>query len=417
MSTPSPRTLLGPLTTQWTAPPICSYAMALCDTCTTVWQGQTCNPVSNAHDFTDCWPPRSGDQASLDPGVMMGWGLYSPGIVCPAGHTTAAVATAGGIMGWGVEYSMLTGETAVACCPSGFSVSWVSASNTVAQTCVVTATSTSFGTVQCDSGTFVEFSSVTVPNTVSDRVLSSYVLFAPLYQLNFRASDVPAETTSAPEPTQETSTTPLTLPTTGIPSATSSLSSSSTSASPSAGAGRGGGEAPTGSPTSPPNPSTGLSTGAKAGIGVGVTLGAILFLALAIFLFRRSKRNNTSTSSFASPPPAGVMAVSEKRARRAQAELPSSEEVRELDGRPVVTELPTRLPSDRIPPDRKQRGTRFRRSEQGWVVSPVEAGGFEGGPGGGDAGLVVSPVEPRGREAVYELDGTTPRSTFEVGRI
>lgn len=117
MATPSPRTLLGPLTTTWTAPPICSYAMALCDTCTTVWQGQTCNPVSHAHDYTECWPPRSGAQATVDPGVMMGWGLYSPGIVCPAGYSTAAMATEGGSSGWGVEYSMLPGETAAACCP------------------------------------------------------------------------------------------------------------------------------------------------------------------------------------------------------------------------------------------------------------------------------------------------------------
>ncbi|KAB5539266.1 hypothetical protein GE09DRAFT_1062349 [Coniochaeta sp. 2T2.1] len=275
---------------------------SLCDTCTAVWQAQTCNPVSNAHDFTNCWPPRSGDQASLDPGVMMGWGLYSPGIVCPAGYTTAAAATAGGSMGWGVEYR------------------------------------------DVDHASYLahNWDSVADFYPVFDELDFDFVIGRRRREGRRSADGV---TFLIAESLDRT-----------------------------------------------------INPGAKAGIGIGVTLGAVLLLALAIFLFRRSKRNNTSTSSFASPPPPGAMALSEKRARRAQAELPSSEEVRELDGRPVVTELPTRLPSDRIPADRKQRGTRFRRSEQGWVVSPVEPGGVEGGPGGGDAGLVVSPVAPQGGE-------------------
>lgn len=113
----SPVTLLGPLTETWTPPGLCTVGMALCETCTTVWQAQTCNPSSNAHDWTDCWPPRASSVA--DPGVMMGWGLYSPGYICPAGYTTAARATAGGSTdeGWGIEYSMSDGETAIACCP------------------------------------------------------------------------------------------------------------------------------------------------------------------------------------------------------------------------------------------------------------------------------------------------------------
>lgn len=113
----SPRTLLGPLTTTWTAPPVCSYAMALgCSTCSTGWQGQTCNSASNAHDWTDCWPPRASSM--IDPGVMMGWGFYSPGIAYPQGYTTAAMATSGGSTGWGLEYSLTDGETAAACCPT-----------------------------------------------------------------------------------------------------------------------------------------------------------------------------------------------------------------------------------------------------------------------------------------------------------
>jgi hypothetical protein len=90
--------------------------MALCETCTTVWRAQTCNQNVQAHDYTDCWPPRAS-YATSDPGVMMGWGFYSPGLACPAGYTTVAMATAGGAQGWRVEYEMNPSETAAACCP------------------------------------------------------------------------------------------------------------------------------------------------------------------------------------------------------------------------------------------------------------------------------------------------------------
>ena len=291
---------------------------------------------------------------------------------------------------------------------SGFSISWVSASNTLAQTCVVTATSTSFVTVQCDSGTFVEFSAVTVPNTVSDKVLSSYVLFAPLYQLNFKASDVPAKTTTtSTTPTSSLTSTPLTLPTTGIPSPTSSSASSAPTSTSASSTTPG-----TNVPASTPDPSGGLSAGAKAGIGVGVALGTLLLVALAFLFFRQRKRKQnattTPTDSSAAGTGAGVLNEKAARSARPQAEL-SNDEVRELDGRPVAAELPTRLPSDRIPPGR--RGPLFRRSDQTWIVSPTD-GTFEGGDG------IVSPVEPHG-DAVFELEGdTTPRSSaFESRRI
>ena len=118
MSSPngSPRTLLGPLTTRWAPPGVCSYAMALCETCTSIWRAQTCNPSSDAHDDTECWPPRAS-YATTNAGVLMGYGFYSPGIVCPDGYTTAALATEGGHTGWGLEYSLEQGETAAACCP------------------------------------------------------------------------------------------------------------------------------------------------------------------------------------------------------------------------------------------------------------------------------------------------------------
>lgn len=259
---------------------------------------------------------------------------------------------------------------------SGFAISSVTAPDvpTTAQTCVMTATSASFITVQCDTGAFAEFSDVTVPNTVSNKVLSSYVLFAPLYQLNFKESDLPVKTTSqsptpSSSPASSRPTTSLPSQTSGSPTATSSPTTGSGSASPSA--------------TPPPgvDPSGGLATGAKIGIGVGVALGALLLIALAVILRGRRKRKERAA--------APIGAGQDRKEKGPQAEL-AGEEVRELDGRPVVSELPTRLPSGRVPP--RKTGPNIRRSDQGWVVSPIE---------------------PHG-DAVFELEGdSTPTSTFE----
>lgn len=136
-------------------------------------------------------------------------------------------------------------------------------------------------------------------------------------------------------------------------------------------------------------------------------------VALAIFFFRRRGTKQDSRYPTAGTPAAGTGAgaTDEKGAPtsdRSPTE-PGSEEVGELDGRPVVvTELPTRLPSRRIPPAGRN-GPLFRRSDQAWVVSPTD-GSSNGG------GELVSPVEPHG-DAVFELEGDmTPTSMVEARR-
>ncbi|ORY58519.1 uncharacterized protein BCR38DRAFT_413371 [Pseudomassariella vexata] len=318
----SPRTLLGPLTTTWTPPPVCSYAMALgCATCSTGWQGQTCNEKSLAHDYTDCWPPRSSKFP--DPGVMMGWGFYSPGIACPVGYTTAAIATQGGKTGWGLEFSMTEGETAAACCPSGFSPSSIETLNTYAATCIVVATQSSFSTVVCDSGSFTDFSVITIPN----NDLSSFTVYAPLFQLNFQASDIPAPSTTTPS--EEPTSTSQTVPTSTTASAASSTSdpvaslitvTASRSSSGSSGAA-----------TASPNTDDegGLSTSAKIGIGVSVAVGAIIGFAV-FFLWVRSRRRSAETE------PAGKLSKKKKKpdvsGSGGDEEEPS---IQELDGHKV----------------------------------------------------------------------------------
>ncbi|KAI0121288.1 hypothetical protein BJ170DRAFT_698437 [Xylariales sp. AK1849] len=307
----SPRTLLGPLTETYTFPPVCQYAMASgCASCSTGWLGQTCNTASGAHDWTDCWPPRASSM--MDPGVMMGWGFYSPGLACPQGYTTAAVATEGGSTGWGLEYSLTTGETAAACCPrpgeqhiddiiSGFFPTTLSVSNTYAATCINVATSSSFSTVVCDDGTFTDFSLITIPNDD----MNTFTVYAPLYQLNFQASDIPVISTS----TSPTKSEPASPSSTGSSMPSSTSQSVGTSSSPSA-------SDPVASliPTSlrsstttsstaessgPAGPSSGdnsfsdggLKNGAKIGIGVGLSVGLFL-LAAVIFVIWHSRRRD-----------------------------------------------------------------------------------------------------------------------------
>ncbi|KAL8397145.1 hypothetical protein RB594_004019 [Gaeumannomyces avenae] len=298
---PSPRTLLGPLTTAWTPPSICTMAMAGCGTCTTLWQGQSCNPERRAHDWTDCWPPRSAGVP--DPGVMMGWGLYSPAYECPAGYSTAALATSGAASGWSVGYSMAGGETAVACCPSGYSISSVVATGTTGQTCVAVVTSTtSLSTVQCISGSFANFNLVTLPNTDSP---GTYTVFAPLFQLNHRAQDLSATTA-----TTGSSSTPSTAPGGSAPGPPSQPAE--TSQPPSGGA-----------DANAENGGGGLTLGTKVGIGVGAGALAVCAVVLLLLAARALRRRRAAR-------PVGEPLPGEGRPLPREPELGGTE-VRELE--------------------------------------------------------------------------------------
>jgi hypothetical protein len=371
--------------------------MALCDTCTTVWQAQTCNPSSNAHDWTDCWPPRSGTATHYDPGVMMGWGFYSPGYICPSGYTTAALATFSGSSGWGVEYSLTSGETAAACCPSGFGIGSVVATDTgvatSAQTCVavVSDAGATFSTVQCSGGQFTGFSVVTVPETVSGQVLATYTVYAPLVQMNWREGDVPASstTTGGGGGTTSAGASP------GTPSATTITETGA------------GGTVTVVTATSTPTSSAsggssgGLSTGAQAGIGVGAAAGAILLLGLAVFLFwSRRRRRQQAHGTESLPGAESALGSDPKKAAAAEGAEADGTEVRELDGQPVQAELPTRGPSHRTVEG--MAVPNIRRSDQGWIVPP------------GDG--LVPPLEPH-HGAVFELEGdSTPGGSLDERR-
>ena len=117
------RTIIGPLTTTFTPAPACTVVAEECSTCNAAWQAQTCFSSASGsstnfgvQDGAECWPPGSGSVTTPIP-PFLGWGFYSPGLICPAGSTSACSATAGGASGWPVQFSMVPGETAVGCCP------------------------------------------------------------------------------------------------------------------------------------------------------------------------------------------------------------------------------------------------------------------------------------------------------------
>ena len=118
-SVPTSRLVLGPLTTTYTAPEICSiYAYAG----TYAFQAQGCRQGAPA-DTSSCWPSASVTAPSPP---YWGWGFYSPGLACPNGYTSActAAALADGSpspitsgTSFKFQFPLLPGETAVGCCP------------------------------------------------------------------------------------------------------------------------------------------------------------------------------------------------------------------------------------------------------------------------------------------------------------
>lgn len=112
-------TLLGPLTTTWTMPASCSVLYpAEAGTSTVIgYRGQSCNQGGYILDNSHCWPPRKDGVADASPGFL-GWGFYSPGVVCPAGYVTACTAVWQQRPDWDIQFSLFTGETAIGCCPT-----------------------------------------------------------------------------------------------------------------------------------------------------------------------------------------------------------------------------------------------------------------------------------------------------------
>ncbi|KAI0453906.1 hypothetical protein F5B21DRAFT_504795 [Xylaria acuta] len=241
------RTNLGPLTTAtWTY--TCTEVIQECGTCDKGWAAQTCI-TGIVTDNKDCWPPRATNVPPTS-GALLGWGVYSPGIVCPGGYTSAAAATHGGSSDFDFQYPLTAGETAIGCCPKGGFIPIRDVNQR--QTCVQFKPTTSFlvGSCGTDGPAYTPFS---VGDTLNSTQYNSFSVSAPFFQAVYQSSDLPAK------PTRTQSTTS-------------------------------GSNSPTPQPSEISPASSGhLSAGATAGIAVGSILAAI-FIATAGFCAWRVRR-------------------------------------------------------------------------------------------------------------------------------
>lgn len=285
------RNVLGPLTTVFTPDPTCVTPMAgYCKSQSCVaWEGQVCtalprwNNTFGAMDQSSCWPPYTSGAVTTDvavTGYLGGWGFYSPGLSCPAGSTSACTATADNPTGgdFTFQFPLTAGETAVGCCPTSFSCMLDAMGR---NTCQRTVRSTLFEVVTCGGGL--------APGTALKTWAATYTtclsIYAPLIQINWRAADLPAMSTSmsimAIQPTDSSETSTPTPPSTSAPSR--------------------------------------LSNGAYVGIGIGAALGGLIVLGGvvggAILLWRRrrdrdgreegERSGSAELDSDQSPPPLG----------------------------------------------------------------------------------------------------------------
>lgn len=245
-------TVLGPLTTVFTPNPTCTtpIASACSDTTCFAWMGQTCGQILHAYkvwDQSSCWPPTTNGAPTanvLSVGGLSGWGLYSPGLSCPVGHVRACSKTASDSNGFAFQFPPTRDETAAGCCPSQ---NTCTTDMKAVQTCQRFVTAGVYTVERCDEDAYQGATIET--RTVSG--VTAHVLFAPMIQMNWQASDLDKAATSQSI--------------VGVASTMGRI------------------EAPARS---------GLDTGAKAGIGVGAALAGFLVLGgiVGCFVFSRRRR-------------------------------------------------------------------------------------------------------------------------------
>ncbi|KAJ4302786.1 hypothetical protein N0V90_001677 [Kalmusia sp. IMI 367209] len=224
---PTPtRINLGPLTTLFVQPPHCSRA-ALAGTQAIL--GQSCHPngaTASAADDTGCWPRATAYPTNVQ-SSLNGMGFYSPGVMCPTGYHSActAISTSKGMTAAApqvtgkFQFPLVAGETAVGCCPNGYTCG----ANGGAQTCHQVATKTKFDAMTCDGLTGSNLDAFQVPTTMGAETIATMDLWAPMIQINHMATDLPE--------TEVSSTAMSTLESTETPSASTPRTKTSAAAS------------------------------------------------------------------------------------------------------------------------------------------------------------------------------------------
>ena len=226
------RSNLGPLTTEFVPPSACS-AFATAARVVRVpgrtenvaasqpfrfFQAQGCNgdDLGQVEDATTCWPPTT--VTTKPDGALGGWGFYSPGLICPAGFTSACVfrweATGTDAIGgpafestplpsFRFDFVPQSNEAIVGCCPTGFQCGYDDVSQ---QTCVKLVSHTTFTTGRCGSEpgalsslgltTLSLYDSVTNNRSTLIHLYTYNTLQAPLFQLMYQPTDIPSLETS-----------------------------------------------------------------------------------------------------------------------------------------------------------------------------------------------------------------------------
>ncbi|KAI1185423.1 hypothetical protein F5B17DRAFT_33160 [Nemania serpens] len=257
------RTNLGPLTTAtWTY--TCTDVIQRCSDCDAGWAAQTCIH-GTINDNQACWPPRATNVPTTA-GPLLGWGVYSPGLVCPGGYTSAGAATYRGPSNFDFDFPLTAGETAIGCCPKGGFTPTIDEGGD--QTCVQIKPTTSFLVGNCGNNG-PAYTPFTLGGTLSSKQYKSFSVSAPLLQLVYQSSD--SKVTSTTSSTRR------------------STSSTKSNVSPTA--------HPNNTKPGSRAKSRKLSAGATAGIVIGAILGAILAATIAFCLWRARRRRQAEASS------------------------------------------------------------------------------------------------------------------------
>ncbi|KAF3309084.1 hypothetical protein TWF173_011450 [Orbilia oligospora] len=347
-STPTvTRNVLGPLTTTFTPDPSCTIPAIYCprESACVAWQAQTCISGIGAIDQSFCWPSWTAGASVLStPDALNGFGLYSPGLVCPYGNTPACSTTFGGEGNFQFQFPVTTGETAIGCCPSGFFCQQAPRG----QTCVVTATSTTFDGVVCSDFARLPTEFI-IPATVTSTevtgrlrrtdvvTISTQTFFAPLFQLNWRSVDRPSSSRSN----------------TGGSSVSQTQTDNQPSNTSDSNKGEEGG---------------GLSTGAKAGIGAGVAVVALLILGAFVWFWKSRRKGSYAYGDVPVLPP------------------------------PVPPGPAEFYTENKMPAEASADQINIRRAD---MASELPAGALQPGPGQ----LGQQTWELESRAAVHQLDG------------
>ncbi|KAF2147009.1 uncharacterized protein K452DRAFT_330364 [Aplosporella prunicola CBS 121167] len=184
--------LIGPLTTAFKFPDDCAMPLMFAgynSSDFTAYQAVDCGTIVLPYQ-RKCWPlgaPRlSSGQKEQTPSV----GFYSPGVICPKNYTSACTSIFGENASGAFSFAFPPSEkeTAVGCCPSGYSC----ANTGGYQSCIAETDSTVLSVAACMSSTIrVNYASpFTIPYTSDDGlVANSLHLQAPLIQLKWKEAD------------------------------------------------------------------------------------------------------------------------------------------------------------------------------------------------------------------------------------